>query len=120
MASRVAGFVKRHKLSGVLIQPLIPFPGTGVFRKLKKDGRILHEDWQHYDGKVVFSPNHMTAAELQKEIYDCYRKVFSPLRVLKFLLFGPKGFRLAGLGESTLRYLEWIKKKNYIRDKLYN
>ena len=118
--TEVARFVKRHKLSGVLIQPLIPFPGTEVFRKLKKDGRILHEDWQHYDGKVVFSPNNMTAAELQKEIYDCYRKVFSPLRVLKFVLFGPKGFKLAGLGEATLRHLEWLKKKNYIRDKLSN
>lgn len=116
----VAKFVRRHKLSGVLIQPLIPFPGTELFRKLKKDGRILHEDWDHYDGKVVFSPKNMTAAELQKEIYDCYRKVFSPLRVLKFLLFGPKGFRLAGLGEFIIRHLEWIKKKNYIRDKLSN
>jgi radical SAM superfamily enzyme YgiQ (UPF0313 family) len=118
--TEVARFVRSDKLSGVLIQPLIPFPGTEVFRKLKKDGRILHEDWQHYDGKVVFSPKNMTAAELQKEIYDCYRKVFSPLRVLKFLLFGPKGFKLAGLGESILRHLEWIKKKNYIQDKLSN
>jgi radical SAM superfamily enzyme YgiQ (UPF0313 family) len=116
----VAKFVRKHKLSGVLIQPMIPFPGTELFRKLKKDGRILNEDWQHYDGKVVFSPKNMTAAELQKEIYDCYRKVFSPLRVLKFLLFGPKGFKLAGLGESIFRHLEWIKKKNYIRDKLSN
>jgi len=99
---------------------MIPFPGTELFRKLKKDGRILNEDWQHYDGKVVFAPKNMTAAELQKEIYDCYRKVFSPLRVLKFLLFGPKGFKLAGLGESIFRHLEWIKKKNYIRDKLSN
>ena len=114
----VAKFVRRNRLSGVLIQPLIPFPATEVFRKLKKDGRILHEDWEHYDGKVVFSPKNMTAAELQKEIYDCYRKVFSPLRVLKFLLFGPKGFKLAALGEAIFRHLEWIKKKNYIRDKL--
>ncbi len=114
----VARFVRRQKLSGALIQPLIPFPGTEVYQKIKNDGRILDEDWQHYDGKVVFSPKNMTAAELQKEVYDCYRKVFSPLRVLKFLLFGPKGFKLAGLGESIIRHLEWMKKKNYIRDQL--
>ncbi len=115
---KVAEFVKRNKLSGALIQPLIPFPGTDVFRKLKAEGRILHEDWQYYNGKVVFEPKNMTAAELQKEIYNCYKKVFSPLRVLKFLLFGPRGFKLAGLGEARFRHLEWFKRKNYIRDKL--
>jgi len=89
-----------------------------LHEKLKEEGRLLHEDWQHYNGKVVFEPKNMTAAELQKEIYDCYKKVFSPLKVIKFLLKGPKGFKLAGLGEARLRHLEWSKKKNYIKDKL--
>ena len=115
---KVAEFVKRQKLSGVLIQPLIPFPGTKLHEKLKEEGRLLQEDWQHYNGKVVFEPKNMTAAELQREIYDCYKKVFSPLKVIKFLLKGPKGFKLAGLGEARLRHLEWSKKKNYIKDNL--
>jgi radical SAM superfamily enzyme YgiQ (UPF0313 family) len=115
---KVAEFVKRQKLSGVLIQPAIPFPGTKLYEKLKAEGRLLHEDWQHYNGKVVFKPKNMTAAELQKEIYECYKKVFSPLRVLNFLLKGPRGFKLAGLGEARFRHLEWQKKKNYIKDLL--
>ena len=115
---KVAEFVKRQKLSGVLIQPMIPFPGTKLYEKLKEEGRLLHENWQHYNGKVVFKPKNMTAAELQKEIYDCYKKVFSPLRVFNFLLKGPRGFKLAGLGEARFRHLEWQKKKNYIKDLL--
>jgi radical SAM superfamily enzyme YgiQ (UPF0313 family) len=115
---KVAEFVKKQKLSGVLIQPLIPFPRTKLYANLKREGRLLHENWQHYNGKVVFKPQNMTAAELQKEIYDCYKKVFSPLRVIRFLLKGPKGFKLAGFGEARFRHLEWQKKKNYIKDKL--
>lgn len=115
---KVAEFVKRQKLSGVLIQPMIPFPGTKLYEKLKKEGRLLHENWQHYNGKVVFKPKNMTAAELQKEIYDCYKQVFSPLSVIRFLLKGPRGFKLAGFGEARFRHLEWQKKKNYIKDKL--
>jgi radical SAM superfamily enzyme YgiQ (UPF0313 family) len=116
---KVAEFAKQQKLSGVLIQPLIPFPGTKLYEKLKSEDRLLHEDWQHYNGKVVFKPKNMGAAELQSEIYACYKKVFSPLRVIKFVLKGPKGFKLAGLGEARLRHLEWHKKKNYIKDGLF-
>jgi anaerobic magnesium-protoporphyrin IX monomethyl ester cyclase len=115
---RVAEFVKKHSLSGVLIQPLIPFPGTEVFDQLKTEGRLLHEDWEYYDGKVVFVPKNMTAAELQKEIYDCYREVFSPWRIFRFLVFGPRGFRLAGLGEGWFRQAEWRKRERYIRERL--
>jgi radical SAM superfamily enzyme YgiQ (UPF0313 family) len=117
---KVAQFAKQHNLSGVLIQPLTPFPGTNLFKIMKKENRILHEDWQYYNGKVVFKPKRLTAAELQKEIYDCYKSIYSPLRTLKFLLFGPKGFRIAGLGEAIFRHLEWLKCRNYIKDKLAN
>ena len=114
---RVAQFIKDYDLSGVLIQPLTPYPGTDLFNKMKRANRILHEDWQYYNGKVVFQPKHLTASQLQKEIYDCYRSVYSLSRVTKFVLRGPKGFRLAGLGEAVFRHLEGLKCRNYIKDK---
>jgi radical SAM superfamily enzyme YgiQ (UPF0313 family) len=117
-ADRVADFVEKHKLSGALIQPLTPFPGTRLFDRLKKEGRILHEDWEDYSGKVVFMPRHLTAIELQEEIYRCYRKVYSPWRVLKFLMWGRRGFKMQVLGEAIFRHVEGIKSHNYIRDKL--
>jgi hypothetical protein len=35
-------------------------------------------------------------------------------------LFGPKGFRLAGLGEAIFRHLEWLKCRKYIKEKFSN
>jgi len=117
-SQKVAAFTRKYDLSGVLIQPLTPYPGTALFQRLKKEDRIIHENWSYYNGNVVFKPKNLTAGELQKEVYDCYRRVFSLSRVIRFFLFGPKGLKLAGLGEAWLRHLEWRRRKRYIKEKL--
>jgi radical SAM superfamily enzyme YgiQ (UPF0313 family) len=114
--ARVAAFARRSGLSGVLIQPLTPFPGTELFRKLKAENRILHENWNEYNGKVVFQPKNVTPRELLEEIYLCYRKVFSPFQVMKYLLCGRKGLRLGLLGEAMFRHLEGMKMRRYMRE----
>jgi anaerobic magnesium-protoporphyrin IX monomethyl ester cyclase len=115
---RVARFAKQHRLSGAVIQPLTPFPGTRLFDRLEREGRILHEDWQDYNGKVVFVPKQLSAIELHEEIYRCYRRIYSPWRVLKFLVWGRRGFKMQVLGEAIFRHVEGMKSRNYIRDKL--
>jgi radical SAM superfamily enzyme YgiQ (UPF0313 family) len=115
---KVAEFAIRQKMSGVLIQPQIPFPGTKLYKRLKNEDRILNEDWQDYNGKVVFEPKNLTAAELQAEVYACYKKVYSLFRTIKLFLSVKKGFKLGALGETFMRRIEGIKRKNYIKDKL--
>ena len=89
-----------------------------LFKKIEADNRILHRDWEDYNGKVVFRPRNMSAAELQKEIYDCYSKVFSPGRVIRFFFSGNKGWKLEFMGEAIFRYLEKKKMEKYINNKL--
>jgi hypothetical protein len=44
---------------------VVPFPGTGLYKRLKAEGRITTDDWSLYDGQhVVFEPRHMTADQL--------------------------------------------------------
>ncbi len=44
---------------------ITPFPGTPLYTDLHKQGRILHNDWQWYDGQhVVFQPAQMDAQTL--------------------------------------------------------
>jgi len=112
---RVAEFVRRHGLSGALIQPLTPYPGTRLYQKLDAQKRILHRNWQHYNGKVVFQPKNLTPAELQAEIYDCYSRIFAPWRVMRFFLTGNKGWKLEFLGEAAFRYLEKRKMERYLK-----
>ena len=65
-------FVRESELLMPLINILTPFPGTKLFDRLDKEGRILHKDWSRFDGKnVVYTPLSMTPDELT----DGYRRV---------------------------------------------
>jgi len=51
---------------------LTPFPGTPLYQRLKKEGRILTKDWSKYTTtNVVFEPKNMS----KQELFEGTRKV---------------------------------------------
>ena len=55
-----------------------PLPGTTLFERMKKEGRIFDWDWNHYDGKhVVYRPKRMTPEALQEGFFWANRQFFS-------------------------------------------
>lgn len=65
-------FIDETNLLMPLINILTPFPGTELFKRMEREGRILHKDWSRYDAKhVVFKHPSLTARELS----DGYRKI---------------------------------------------
>ena len=57
---------------------LTPFPGTPLHRRLDAAGRILTKNWEFYDGQhVVFVPEKMSAAELEKGHTRAWRSAYS-------------------------------------------
>ena len=67
-----------------------PYPGTSAFARLKKENRILHQDWQYYDTQhVVFQPAQMTAEELYSGFRWAYRRTFSRSAVLRRTFASP-------------------------------
>jgi radical SAM superfamily enzyme YgiQ (UPF0313 family) len=57
---------------------LTPFPGTPLHRRLTAEQRILHRNWEKYDGQhVVFRPAHMTQDELQCGTEAAWRHAYS-------------------------------------------
>jgi len=64
--------INRWYLDVLEVNILTPYPGTQLFEKLDKQGRILTKDWSHYNQvEVVFEPKNMTP----KELYNGARKV---------------------------------------------
>lgn len=56
----------------------VPFPNTGLYKKLKSQGRITTENWALYDGQhVVFEPRNMSAAELLENTRRAWKKTYS-------------------------------------------
>lgn len=48
---------------------LTPYPGTPLFTRMEKEGRITNYNWNDYDeGKVNYTPKHMTKEELLEGI----------------------------------------------------
>jgi radical SAM superfamily enzyme YgiQ (UPF0313 family) len=55
-----------------------PFPGTALYQRLEKEGRILTRDWELYDGQhVVFQPAGMSVDELQRGIETAWKLAYS-------------------------------------------
>ncbi len=83
---RTVDFCIEHNVDLPRYSICTPFPNTPLFNRLKKENRILTEDWSLYDGQhVVFKPKQMSVEELYngtqsawKETY-CYGSIFKRL-----------------------------------------
>jgi radical SAM superfamily enzyme YgiQ (UPF0313 family) len=67
-----------------------PFPGTPLYKRLEKEGRILTRDWELYDGQhVVFQPAQMSVEELQRGIETAWRFAYSARSIARRILASP-------------------------------
>jgi|GEM_PF-1047454 Fe-S oxidoreductase len=65
---------------------LTPFPGTRLFERFSKDGRILHRDWPKYDMKqVVYKPKSLNAGELKNGLEYANKELNDPKYILNSL-----------------------------------
>jgi radical SAM superfamily enzyme YgiQ (UPF0313 family) len=70
---------------------LTPLPGTPLFFKLEKEGRLLTKDWSKYSMKnVVFQPKNMTPNELMQGLKKMYYEFYSTPHTVK-RVFGSLG-----------------------------
>jgi radical SAM superfamily enzyme YgiQ (UPF0313 family) len=56
---------------------MTPYPGTGLYRRMQAQQRILHDDWDRYDTRhVVYQPIGMTADQLEDGYRRAYREFY--------------------------------------------
>jgi radical SAM superfamily enzyme YgiQ (UPF0313 family) len=56
---------------------LTPYPGTALHRRLERQGRIRHRDWNRYDTRhAVYRPDGMTAEALEAGYWRAYRRFY--------------------------------------------
>jgi radical SAM superfamily enzyme YgiQ (UPF0313 family) len=76
--ARTAEFVNDVAIDLPRFAILTPFPGTPLFHRLEKEGRILTRNWEQYDGQhVVHLPKLMTPRELQEGHERAWKAVYS-------------------------------------------
>jgi radical SAM superfamily enzyme YgiQ (UPF0313 family) len=89
IGKKIAEFVIKNEIHGVLIQSLFFTPGTPFYEQNKE--RLIHRDWSKYDGNVVHYPKNLKPHELQKEIIIASKKIYS-IKKLLYALFHYKWF----------------------------
>jgi radical SAM superfamily enzyme YgiQ (UPF0313 family) len=58
-------FLDKNRITSATFNILTPYPGTAIFKRFKKEGRLLTQNWQDYNHRtVVFKPKNMTPEEL--------------------------------------------------------
>jgi len=71
-------FLIRNHMELAYFNVLTPLPGTALFDRLTREGRIFDHDWAKYDGKhVVFQPKRMSPEQLQNGFFWANHQFYS-------------------------------------------
>ena len=102
-------FIRSSEVDLPYSTPVIPYPGTPLFDRLDKEGRILTKDWSKYDiGHIVFKPKNMTPEELLENIKDIrsrwYSRSSNYMRSLNSLKLGFYPFLFVSIRNMVLRF----------------
>lgn len=106
-------FIEKNQIELASLAILTPLPGTRLYDRMEKGGRIIERDWSQYTvGKVVFQPKLMTVDELQEGYYWSRKQLSSLSSIVKrtfhlrksSLLYIPINFLMRKASRATLTY----------------
>ena len=81
---RTIEFLEENRIELAMFNILTPLPGTGLYKKMDAEGRIIDRDWSHYDGRhVVFKPRLISPETLQEGFFWAYHRFYSVPSILK-------------------------------------
>ncbi len=75
---RTARWIEEVRLESATFHVLTPYPGTPLFDRMEREGRLLHQDWSRYDtAHCVFRPRLLTPGQLEAGRAWLYRRLYS-------------------------------------------
>jgi radical SAM superfamily enzyme YgiQ (UPF0313 family) len=80
-------FAKKHALYIAAFNHLTPFPGTPLYERLKREGRLLYESWwldERYSyNQIPFKPLGMSPEDLKRDCLGARRDFYSWASILR-------------------------------------
>jgi radical SAM superfamily enzyme YgiQ (UPF0313 family) len=74
---RTVDWALGHGVTTATFHIQTPYPGTALFARLAREGRIVTRDWERYDTRhAVFRPRDMTGAALEAGYRRAYRDFY--------------------------------------------
>lgn len=88
---RTVKFCEKNKIELPIFFILTPAPGTRLYQRMEKEGRILHKDWSKYNGSnVVFKPKLLSEETLSSGYGWAFREIYSYQSMAKRILLPPR------------------------------
>jgi radical SAM superfamily enzyme YgiQ (UPF0313 family) len=88
---RTMEFCEANRIEQPQFNILTPLPGTKLMERLRREGRIIDDDWSHYDlNHVVFEPRHLSRDQLQEGHNWAWKYAYSPTVILRRLRHIPR------------------------------
>ena len=82
--ARTLDFAIENRIETATFHILTPFPGTPLFDRMRKQGRLLHRDWDLYDTRhAVFRPKCITPGKLEDGYNLAYRDFYKYGSILR-------------------------------------
>lgn len=89
-------FAVKNKMAVTNFNPLIPMPGTGIYKRMEDENRLLYKKWwlsDHYHyGETAFLPKNMTPEQLCDGCLTMRTDFYSVGCILKRLFANPINF----------------------------
>jgi len=106
---KTSDFIRQVEIDVPIFNILTPYPGTPIYNKFEKEGRILTKNWDMYTlSNVVFKPKNMTEEELLNGVMRIYKEFYSTTntfkRCIKSLKLGFYPLLLVGLQNLPVWY----------------
>jgi len=80
-------FAMKHKFFFTAFNHLLPYPGTPLYERLQKDGRLLYDKWWLKDdykyGDIPYQPKTISPEKLKQYCANARRKFFKTSNILK-------------------------------------
>ena len=93
---RTFEFAVKNKIAVTNFNPLIPMPGTGVYKRMEKEGRLLYKKWWLSDkyryGETAYMPKNMTPQQLRDGCLKIRTDFYSAGCVIRRLFSNPINF----------------------------
>lgn len=82
--SRTVEWAVKSSIETSTFHVMTPYPGTGLFDRMEREGRILHRDWDLYDTRhAVYEPRGMSTKQLENGYWAAYRDFYSWSNIFK-------------------------------------